>query len=206
LLANEGGGISSVSRGLARGLSKLEIETTIFLTTQKPKTHVESLGRYLKIVSLPMINLPLKSVWFLARYFHTISGLSKDYDLIHAVNPELAIGSTFFTPQLRRPLVTTLHGSNRAYLKAFLKVPVTRWVRSDFAFHVLELPLHDMVNKRCITKSNRTVVCSYTTLNELKTCEKSDVSQISVIYNGVDFGEIQDEEPYVIPAGTEKED
>ena len=194
MLANEGGGISSVSRGLAHALLKLEIETTIFITTARPKTHVEKTGKYLKIVYLPMINLPPRSVWFLARYFHTISGLLKDYDLVHAVNPELAIGLTFFTSELRRPLVTTLHGSNRAYLKAFLELPARRWVQSDFAFHVLELPLHDMVTKRCIAKSNRTVVCSHTTLNELKTCEKSDVSKISVIYNGIDFDEIQGED------------
>ena len=206
LLANEGGGISSVSRGLARGLSKLEIETTIFFTTGKPKTEVERLGKNLKIVSLPMINCPPRSIWFLARYFHTISRLFRDYDLVHAVSPELAMGFTFFTSGLRRPLVTTLHGSNRAALKAFLKLPARRWVRSDFAFHVLELPLHDMVTKRCIAESNRTVVCSHTTLNELKTCEKSDVSKISVIYNGIDFDEIHGEEDAISHSGRGKED
>jgi len=55
---------------------------------------------------------------------------------------------------------------------------------------VLELPLHEMIIRRCSAKSNRVVVCSLTSLNELKMFEGVDISKVSVIYNGVNFGQI----------------
>jgi len=194
LLSHEGGGISAVSFGLAKSLSKKKIETTIFSTAADRKIRVEKINDYLEVIRLPLIDCPPRSLWFHLRNSSTLLRLLEDYTLIHAISPEMAIPYTLFGKNPRRPLITTLHGSHRAALRAFVQSPVGSWVLSDFAFHVLELPLHEMTTRRCIAKSNRVVVCSFTTLNELKMYEEVDVSGVSVVYNGVDFSEIQQEE------------
>lgn len=194
LLSHEGGGISSVSFGLAKSLSKKKIETTIFSTAADRKIRVEKINDYLEVIRLPLIDCPPRSLWFHLRNSSTLLRLLEDYTLIHAISPEMAIPYTLFGKNLRRPLITTLHGSHRAALRAFVQSPIKSWVLSDFAFHVIELPLHEMITRRCMAKSNRVVVCSFTTLNELKMYGEVDVARVSVIYNGVDFSEIQKEE------------
>jgi len=191
LLSHEGGGISSVCYGLASSLSKRKIETTIFSTTTDRKPKVEEINDYLEVIRLPLIDYPPRSLWFHLSNWGTLSRLLKEYTLIHGISAEMVVAYTLFRGQSKQPLITTLHGSHRAALKEFIQSPTKNWALSDFAFHVLELPLHNMITRRCFTKSNGVVVCSFTTLNELKTYEKFDVSKVSVIYNGVNFSEIQ---------------
>jgi glycosyltransferase involved in cell wall biosynthesis len=167
----------------------LEIQTTIYLTS-KTKCEKRTINQDFKIVTLPVLNYPPKSLWFLARYFHTIPTMLKEYDIIHAMNPELGMAFTLSRTQTKKPLLTTLHGSDIAYLKAFIETPIRNWVRSDFAFHILELPLHEFATKRCVAKSEKVIVPSYSTLNELKTCEGIDISKFCAISNGINFDEI----------------
>ncbi len=194
LLSHEGGGISSVCYGLAHSLSKRKIETAIFSTTTDRKPEVEKINDYLEVIRLPLLDYPPRSLWFHFRNLGTLLKLLEDYTLIHGVSPETAIAYTFFRKHSEKPLITTLHGSHRAALKAFTQSPLKNWALGDFAFHVLELPLHEMIIRRCFAKSNRVIVCSFTTLNELKIYEGVDISKVSVIYNGVNFSEIQQEE------------
>ncbi len=205
LLSHEGGGVSSVCYGLAHSLSKRKVETTIFSTTTNRKSEVEKINNYLEVVRLPLIDYPPRFLWFHFRNSGTLLKLLEDYTLIHAVSPEMAIPYTFFRKRLKKPLIATLHGSNKAALNAFIQSPIKNWALSDFALHVLELPLHEMIIKRCFASSNRVVVCSFTTLNELKMFEGFDISKVSVIYNGVNFGEIQQEKAEIRDENTDGE-
>lgn len=202
LMANEGGGIYSVAYGLAKALSNLDVQTTIFLTSSKSKSNCETVNKNFKIVNLPIVNSPPRSLWFIAGYFRVIPNMFREYDVIHAVSPEIGMGYTFSKPKIDKPMITTLHGSNRAYLKAFMELSVKYWTRSDFAYHVLELPLHEITTKRCVEKSKRVVVPSFATLNELKTCEHIDISKISVIANGLNFDEICNKGPLIASKET----
>ena len=191
MLTSEGGGISSVSFGLAQALSKLGVQTTIYLSS-KTQRDLITVNKDFKIATLPVLNYPPKSLWFLARYFRTIPTMLAEYDIIHAMNPELGMAYTLSRPVTKKPFLTTLHGSDRAYLKAFLGTPIKNWTRSDFAFHVLELPLHEFATKRCVAKSEKVIVPSLATLNELEINAGFDISKFCVISNGINFDEIDD--------------
>ena len=191
LLSHEGGGISSVTYGLGRSLSTKKIETAIFSTSTRRESGTEEINEYLRVTHLPMVDLPPRSFWFTLKNLDRLSRLLGDYDVIHGVSPEMASSYAWFGKHSKKPLVTTLHGSSRAALEAFIHSSVRNWVLSDFAFNVLELPLHDMTTKTCMSKSDEVVVCSFTTLAELRDYEKIDASKVSVIYNGVDLDEIQ---------------
>lgn len=193
LLAHEGGGISSVCHGLANSLSKKKIETTVFTTSIHGGAEAQKINDYLKIISLPLANFPPRVLWFHLHNLNTFLKILGDYDILHGISPEMAIPLTFFRKYSKKPLITTVHGSHRAALKAFIQSPIKNWTISDFGFHVLELPLHELITKRCVAKSKRVVACSYATINELKAYEGLNISKVSVIYNGVNFDEIQEE-------------
>lgn len=178
-----------MSFGLAQALSKLDVQTTIYLSS-KTKYSSKILNKNFKITTLPILNYPPKSLWFLTRYFHVIPTMFKEYDIIHALNPELGMAYALSRPQTKSPLLTTLHGSDRAYLKSFIGTPIKNWTLSDFAFHVLELPLHEFATKRCVAKSEKVIVPSLATLNELQTLSGLNISKFCVISNGVNFNEI----------------
>ena len=193
LLSHEGGGISSVSQGLALALSKRKVETTIFSTTTEHKIELKEINEYFKIVNLPVLDFPPRLVWFHLRNFKVLRKLLEDFTVVHAVSPEMGIPFTYFRSLLKKPLVTTLHSSHRGSFKAFLQVSIKNWVSKDLAYHVFELPLHDLIIRRSVKFSDKVIAVSSTTVNELKDWEKVDVSKISVINNGINFNNIHSE-------------
>ena len=191
LLTHEGGGISSVTYGLATSLSKMNVDTTLFSTSTDLRTSAQRINNYLKIVRLPIIDCPPRYLWFNLINFRKIYKMLNEYNIVHAVSPEMVIAYSFYKRGLRRPIITTYHGSYKAALKAFIHSPLKAWSPSDFALHVLELPQHEMVFRRSFTQSKKVVVCSYKTLRELESYNSIRKSKVSVIYNGINFNEIQ---------------
>lgn len=189
LLSHEGGGISSVTHGLAAGLAKKKAEVTIFTTTTSNVQNIAEIPGHYTVVSLPMVDLPPRSLWFHLRNSNILSNMLEDYDVVHAVSPEMAIPFVSFK-KLKKPLITTVHGSHRATLRAFALSPVKNWTLSDFTLNVLELPLHEITSRRCFDRSDMIAVCSHSTLAEIRELEKVDVSRAEVIHNGIDFREI----------------
>jgi glycosyltransferase involved in cell wall biosynthesis len=136
----------------------------------------------------------------------------EDYDVVHAVSPEMAIPLVMFKG-FEKPLIVTIHGSHRASLKAFMSSPMRHWTLGDFALNVLELPLHESTTRLCFGRSEKVVVCSFSTLAEIRKYERVDVSKATVIYNGVDFDDAErdletndetkysDEKPTMLYAG-----
>lgn len=190
LITHEGGGIASVSYGLARSLAKKEVDTTIFTEATVSTPRTERRSDYLRIIRLPTIYFPPRSIWFQALSYQKLSRMLREYDVIHGVSPEASFFFTFFKEKLDKPFVGTIHGSSRASQKAFLSQPVSSWTLSDLGYHVIEFPLHEFSIDRILRHSDHTTLCSFSVLEELVAYKGLDRSRVSVIYNGIDFDEI----------------
>jgi len=191
LISHEGGGISSVSYGLAYSLSKRRIPTTI-ITGTPAKSYREKLNECLNVIHLHHFDFPPRNVWFQVQNMCGLWKLLRDHTVIHGVSPDASVGVTYFKKRLNKPLVTTIHGVPFTYLNLFIKAPIYSWTLSDFGLHVLEYPLHHSTIRRCLAKSNHIVSCSLTTLNQLtSTYKKLNMDRISVIYNGLNFDKIE---------------
>ncbi len=190
LISHEGGGISSVSYGLASSLAKKKVHATIFTGSPKTNCQVERRGDYLDIVRLPVFDFPPRPLWFQILNSNRMPKLLAEYTIIHGISPEASFGLTFFRSKLKRPFVATVHGSARAFQREFIRSPVTSWTLSDFGNHIVEFPFHDFATNRCLVNSDHAVVCSYTALGEIAAYTKLNMDKTSVIYNGVDFSEI----------------
>ncbi len=191
LLSHEGGGISSVCHGLAHSLSKRGISTTVFSGTSG-KCKIEKLNEFLEVIHLPFFDAPPRSVWFQLQNFRQLTKLLGDYSVIHGVSPDISAIYAFYMRKLRKPFVAMIHGTPRAALKAFINTPVSSWTLSEFAFNILEFPLHEFTIRTCLRNSNHVVACSFSTLRELNSYADFERDNVSVIYNGVNFDEIED--------------
>jgi glycosyltransferase involved in cell wall biosynthesis len=92
---------------------------------------------------------------------------------------------------LKKPFVATIHGSPRTLQRVFINSPIASWTLGDLGYQIIEFPLHDFTIDRILRGSNHTVVCSFTVLEELKAYRSLDLSKVSVIYNGINFDEIE---------------
>lgn len=192
LLTLEGGGISSVCHGLASSLSKKGISTTIFTETPHDRLEREQLSAHLDVVRFPMLSLPPKPLWFQIRNFRKLSKLLEDYTIVHGVSPDASFFRTFNKNKLNKPFIASIHSAPLSSAKTYLNVPTTHWSGTNFAFHILEFPLHDFVARRCLFKSDHVVLCSFAVLDELRTrYTKLESDKVSVIYNGLDFDHIE---------------
>ncbi|MFX0203275.1 MAG: hypothetical protein ACFFCW_44795, partial [Candidatus Hodarchaeota archaeon] len=104
LLSHEGGGISSVSHGLAESLAKKKIPTGIFTGTPTRGLQTEKLNEFLEVIRFPILNFPPRSVWFQVMHFNKLLDQLKKYKIIHAISPD---ASFLFTSVLRSPFTTT---------------------------------------------------------------------------------------------------
>jgi len=191
LISHEGGGISSVCYGLARSLAKKKVDTTIFTGTLTRAHQTEKLNDYLEITRLPILDFPPSSLWFQILHIRKLSKMLKNYTLIHGVSPDASFVFTFCKKKLKKPFVATVHGSPRAIQKVFVNSPISSWTLGDFGYQILEFPLHDFTISRILNDSDHIAVCSFTVLEELKTYESLDLSKVSVIYNGMNFDDIE---------------
>jgi hypothetical protein len=108
LISHEGGGTSSITSGLAQGLAKNGIDTTMFTGTYS-KIKQTKLSSNLEIIRLPILNLPPRPYWFQVLNFNTLSKTLADYDVVHGVSPIASFLLTLFKHKFSKPFVTTLH-------------------------------------------------------------------------------------------------
>jgi glycosyltransferase involved in cell wall biosynthesis len=190
LITLEGGGTSSVCRGLASSLSKKRVPTTIF-TEGGSKCEVETVNDFLEIIRLPVMHFPPRGLWFQLRHFRLLSNLLKEHSIVHGVSPDASVVFSFYKNKLKKPFVATIHVVYAPAQRIFVNTPVLSWTLSDFALHVVEHPWHEFVNRSLLANSDHIVACSFNTFNELRaTYENLPTNRMSVICNGIDFDEI----------------
>ena len=192
LISHPGGGISSACYGLAYSLSKTGISTTIFSgTSEEPK--VEKLNECLDVIRLPHFDFPPRPVWFQLRNTRLLLKLLKDYTIVHGVSPQASTIFAFYRTKLKKPFVVSIHAVPLSTLRTFVNTPISRWTLYGFGSYLLEYPLHDFQIRTCLAKSDHVVACSFATLNEFRAAYKVlRMSKVSVIYNGINFDEIDD--------------
>jgi glycosyltransferase involved in cell wall biosynthesis len=191
LISHEGGGISSVCYGLARRLTKRGVEATIFTGKPGLTAQVEQLTDSLKVVRSPMFDFPPNQISYQAFNLLNLSKIFRTYDVVHGVSPDASFMFALLKKKLETPFVGSIHSSPRANQRAFINQPLSTWTLSEIGFHVVEYPLHEFSVDRILKDSNHTVLCSFSLLEDLRAYKKLDLNKISVIYNGIDFDEIE---------------
>jgi glycosyltransferase involved in cell wall biosynthesis len=190
LISHEGGGISSVTAGLAASLAKKEVDVTVFTNSTSLKFHEESINPRHKLVYLPILNFPPRNIYFQALNYKKLSQYLSNFDVIHGVSPYTSFGFSGINKKIQRPFVGTIHDSIRTGRKAFINQPFSTWTLSDAGYFFGEFPIYDLSVERVLHHSDRTTLCSYSVLAELAAYRTINYNRVSVIHNGIDFDEI----------------
>jgi glycosyltransferase involved in cell wall biosynthesis len=184
------GGIASVCHDLALALSKKGIPTTVFCGRSK-EIAVEEVNDNLKIVRLPCLDSPPRFVWFQLQNLRRLSELLRNQTVLHIVNPEAGASIIYLGKKLKKPVVTSIHGTYLYALKKYLNSPFTGWAFKDIGYSLLGYPMHKSFLNICLKNSQRVAVCSTSTFAELRSLYPHlDLKKASVINNGIDFDQI----------------
>jgi glycosyltransferase involved in cell wall biosynthesis len=190
LITLEGGGISTVCYGLASSLSKRKIHTTVFTETSG-RRQTKNMNQFLRIECLHRSNIPPRFFWFQFQNFGMFSQLIGRHTLVHGIYPDASTVFALHKKKLRRPFVVSFHAEPLSNTKKFFDSPISSWIPSEFAHHVLEYPLHSLNLKKCIKSADHIIVCSFTSLTQFKAAYKDlNLDNVSVIYNSVNLDEI----------------
>jgi glycosyltransferase involved in cell wall biosynthesis len=188
LISHEGGGIASVSSGLAKSLTNKGLDVTLITGTLKPSHNM--LKEDFKVRRFDIPNFPPRNLWFQILHLNNLHRILKDYSIIHGISPYSTFGLTFFRNKFPQPIITTIHESHRTTRKIFFNQPVKTWTLRDFGFNFAAFPLYDYSVYRSIKSSDVVTCCSYTLKSNLGVYHDLNLDKIHVIFNGVDFGEI----------------
>jgi glycosyltransferase involved in cell wall biosynthesis len=191
LISHEGGGISSVTLGLARALAKKGIDTAIFTGDCYNSHRTINLCSHLELNYLPILNLPPRNYWFQALNFSTLLKKLRNCDVIHGMSPQASFFLSLFKRKLDKPFVATLHEDQRTSQRIFVNQPLSSWTLNEIGFFFLEFPLYDIPAGRILTSSDHVTFCSYSLLKQVSAYRKIDYNKVSVIHNGLDFDEIE---------------
>ena len=184
------GGVSAVCRELAEHLSRLGISTTVFCG-RSSRISCEKVNKYLRIVRLPLLNLPPRHFWFQVQNLSIMLDLLKEFDVIHSVDTRASAFLAYLKKHIKRPFITHVHGCGHCETKTFLNSPISCWSLGEFVYTVLEYPLNEYLTNLSLRNSDHIVVCSKNRLNEMKRRNPEiDCNKVSIIYNGIDFDKI----------------
>ncbi|MGD6850553.1 MAG: glycosyltransferase family 4 protein [Candidatus Bathyarchaeia archaeon] len=190
LISHEGGGISSVTSGLAKSLHKKGIKVTVFTGVASSAPSKKKGDENFEIVQYPIPDVPPRNIWFQILNYNSLTRSLREFDLIHGVSPYASFGLTYFKNNIRRPFVSTIHDSHRYSRKAFLNQPFSSWTLSEIAYNFGAFPLYDYPVNRVIKYSDKVTMCSYSLLANMSAYRKIDFRKVFVIQNGVDIEEI----------------
>jgi glycosyltransferase involved in cell wall biosynthesis len=185
------GGIGSACYDYAMALSKKGVETTVFCGKSK-KISIEKVNEDLHVVRLPCFDVPPRFIWFQLQNLKLLANLLRDYSIIHVFNPQAGATSALLKQRLERPLITSIHGLHLISLKLSIASPLDNWSARDIGFQFAGYPMQVVLHDICLRKSDHIAVCSNSAVIELKRMfGHIDPSKISVVYNGINFEEIQ---------------
>jgi len=180
------GGIGSVCHDLAYSLAQRKVQTTV-LCGRSRRVAVEKTNDYLRVVRVPFLDFPPRFLWFQLQNMRRSLRFLSNCAVLHAVSPASATIWTYLKKRINSPLVSSVHGTPREGLEAFLSFPVSWWSLGDFGFHVLEYPVHRSLFWTTLRGSDHICVCSSTVLHNVNVYGHFSPDKISLIYNGVNF-------------------
>jgi glycosyltransferase involved in cell wall biosynthesis len=184
------GGIGSACYDYALALSRKGIKTTV-LCGKSRTMNKEQVNENLEVIRLPCLELPPRFFWFQLQNLKFFRKQLEDYSVIHIFNPQAGAAIALLSKQLRKPLLTSIHGLHLTSLKLSLSSPQDSPFK-DIAFQIAGYPLQTLLHQACLKNSDHIAVCNYSTLAELnKMFRFIDPTKTSVIYNGINFDFIE---------------
>lgn len=186
------GGAGTYMSDLAAFLSKRQVPTTVFCGKSRVASE-ERVNEFLTVVRLPLLDFPLRAYWFQIGNQSLLRKKLREFDLVHAVNPQSSAVCAFVKPK-NLPMLATVHEVPIFRTRAFFSEPVSDWCLHDFVSNFVELPINEILYSSCFRECGRIIAVSHNLHREIRAAFRGVCdSKIAVIYNGIDFDRIPSE-------------
>jgi len=183
------GGVGSYCHDLSHFLSKREVPTTV-LCGRAPRREEQRINEYLSVIRLPLPDIPLRAYWFQVRNYSVLRSAFKEFDVVHAINPQSSALATF-PHVVGHALITTMHGVPRFRSKAFFNAPLGHWTLREFVSNTYEAAVDHALHKLCFKNSSKIVAVSRNSLEEARVAfHNFPIDRATLIPNGIDFERI----------------
>ena len=183
------GGVGSYCYDLARFLSKKRVPTTV-LCGRSAKREEERINDYLAVTRVPFPDLPLRAYWFQVRNYSFLRRAFRDFDVVHAINPQSS-GLVTLPRLVAHDFVTTMHGVPKYRSRAFFNAPSNYWTLRELVSNTYEAAVDHALHELCFKNSSRIVAVSRNSLQEARAAfHHFPVDKATVIPNGIDFQRI----------------
>ena len=178
------GGVEAQTLDLATSLADLGVYVTVCCGGSTNYSERED-EENLRIVRLPMIDVPPRFLWFQIINRDTLMKEVINSDIIHSQATSFTINSFF--RGLRRPWIVSFHGSPLGDLRVMLKTSPQKWTSGDVGVHILGFPIWASLNFSELTFSDKFIVCGNSAAQDVISLYGCDKSKMHVIPNGIDF-------------------
>jgi len=186
------GGIAAVCYDLAHSLAKRGVSVTVIAGTPRRKEN-EEVTKNFRVIRLPYLDFPSRSLWFQVQNQKTILSLLKNFDIVHGVHTQSSAFCTLVKGKIGKPLIFSIHGIFLTELQVFANSPFSEWTLGDIGYNIFEYPLNELYLRTCLKGADHTIVCGYSTCEEMLNLYTGvDRSKVSVVLNGVNFDKLRE--------------
>jgi glycosyltransferase involved in cell wall biosynthesis len=182
------GGSETYVKLLSQELIKNGVNVTVIAGWSRREVRVENEQKGLKIIRLPVIDIPIRTFWFQLINSNKILTLLQNVDVVHCNN---LIASLFNKKIMKsKPLLVSVHGSLDS-LKSYLFALRKNSLSASDLFYLMEYPLLRELYIKDLLDSNSLIFISkhgYTeALNYLGKNSSVIHSKSTVVYPGINF-------------------
>jgi glycosyltransferase involved in cell wall biosynthesis len=185
------GGSETYMRLLSEELTRNGINVTVISGWPQKEIWVESRGDTLKIIRLPVIDKPIRTIWYQLLNKDTIVKLLRKVDVVHGNSSMVSLISKKIMNS--KPLIVTLHGSPDSLLTYFHGLRKCSLSLGDL-FYLMEYPLIRSQYFNELLYSNALIFIAkhayHEALKYLGDKNSLILSKSQVIYPGINLEEI----------------
>ena len=186
------GGVETYVSLLSKELSRNQVTTTVIAGWPGKHVSREKVDAYLNVVRLPLLDFPIRAVWFQLMNRGTIAKLLENVDVVHSNSPQTSLINSKM--KNGRSLVVTMHGSPEA-ISAYFKVAAVPGTLSlgDYLY-LMEFPLINNFYMKDLSQSDHLIYVAQHVKNEAAQYARGKnfevESKSEVIYAGIDYRQI----------------
>lgn len=164
------------------------------LTGRSKEIGIETVNPLLKVVRMPYLDYPPRSVWFQLQNLRTILGYLMDQDVVHILEPRDSLILSHLLKRLEKPLVMSIHEVPRKTLEAIVRNnAISSWSMGDLAYQVLEYPLDNLAFRSSLRNADHIITFGLQTMLAIKETLQGRNLEVSLIHNGINFDEFKTE-------------
>lgn len=184
------GGSETYIKLLSTELIKNHIDVTVIAGWPNKKISLEKIGK-LNLIRIPVMNFPVRPLWYQLQNNHALIKLLNKMDVVHANNLQCSVLNKKIAAS--KPLFVSVHGSMNA-LTSYFSAFKNRSLSPGDIFYLMEYPLLRNLYVKDLLDSTSLIFISSHGYQEALKALGHDASKIpqksSVIYPGINLLEI----------------